>query len=551
MARFVTFLQLAPEFGGTKFGPFEAVEIRLGSDPGSNDITLPETLGVAAQHVKLLRQQDNSFILAPVDRAAPVFHFRAGTARSKQVTAPMAVQGGDSFALVTPEGPRFHIVVESDPRSIKAAADGADGPDAAILKRLTPNAQRLGGGILNEVKRRGWAAVFTTRAGNLGMRAWTMIKTGAIFSPIYIVSGMLMLSGWLFAGGAACSTFRLNKSRADVSSKLSDCNDKLGVATQENGDAAEISVPQLTNILLEEENWDDSLSADGDLYKEFTVALREVFSEPARYKWLYTQKSSHFTRFRASLDGNGASEKLSRVLSFAAASPNADRDWTRVNDSEGKDVCGRGPLALTYRQAYNLGLTPLQPDALVERQMAESADVQKQREALETTLKEAGAEYDFRDDLIKSVGAELQGGLMCLYVDGEDARTNLSAVADALMNKVGSNVTRTLPSEQESHWLASRLVMTYAQDFKAYELSELKFDRTSGPSTQMSSRNVAPNRASFAIREAARVMARAAAVPCLARFDKEQKTFPTWFLKKEPLFFSCATLRVYVEYDRL
>ena len=37
---------------------------------GSNDITLPETLGVAAQHLKLLRQQDNSFIIAPVDRAA-------------------------------------------------------------------------------------------------------------------------------------------------------------------------------------------------------------------------------------------------------------------------------------------------------------------------------------------------------------------------------------------------------------------------------------------------------------------------------------------------
>jgi hypothetical protein len=551
MARFVTFLQLAPEFGGTKFGPFEAVEIRLGSDPGSNDITLPETLGVAAQHVKLLRQQDNSFILAPVDRAAPVFHFRAGTARSKQVTAPMAVQGGDSFALVTPEGPRFHIVVETDPRAIKSASADAEGPEAAILKRLQPSAQRLGGGIAAEIKRRGLAAVFTTKIGAFGMRAWTMLKTGAIFSPLYIVSGMLMLSGWLFAGGAACSTFRLHKTRTDVSSKLSECNDKLGVATQEDGGAAEISVPQLANILLEEENWDDSLSGDPELYKEFATALREIFGEPARYKWVYSQKSSHFTSFRRSLDSNGASQPLSRVLSFAAASPNADRDWTRVNDSEGKDVCGRGPLGLTYRQAYNLGLTTLQPDALVERQMAESADVAKQREALEATLKEAGATYEFRDDLIKSVGAELQGGLMCLYVDGEDDRTNLSAIADAMMNKVGSKVTKTLPKEQESHWVSSRLVMAYAHDFKAYELSELKFDRTTGPSTQMSSRNVAPGRAAFAIREAARVMARAAAVPCLARFDKEQKTFPTWFLQKEPLFFSCATLRVYVEYDRL
>src|SRR4051794_10756500 len=103
MARAVTFLQLTPEFGGTKFGPFEGSEVRLGSDPGSSDITLPETLGVAGQHVKVLRQQDNSFILAPVDRAAPVFHYRAGTARPKQVTAPLAVAAGDAFSLVTPE----------------------------------------------------------------------------------------------------------------------------------------------------------------------------------------------------------------------------------------------------------------------------------------------------------------------------------------------------------------------------------------------------------------------------------------------------------------
>ena len=57
MGKTVTFLQLSPEFGGTRFGPFEVVEIRLGSDPDQNDITLPETLGVAEQHVKVLRQQ--------------------------------------------------------------------------------------------------------------------------------------------------------------------------------------------------------------------------------------------------------------------------------------------------------------------------------------------------------------------------------------------------------------------------------------------------------------------------------------------------------------
>lgn len=552
MARTVTFLQLAAEFGGTKFGPFEAVEIRLGSDPGANDITLPETLGVAHQHVKLLRQQDNTFILAPVDRTAPVFHYRAGTARSKQVTAPMAVASGDSFALVTPEGPRFYIVVESDPRAIKAAAAEADGPNLAMLERLKPSADRMSRGIVNEIKRRGFAAVLTTRIGNTAMRTWTMVKSGAIFSPVYIVSGMLMLSGWMFAGGTACSTLRLNKSRMDLSTKLNACNDKLGPVTDDDGNAADPTVPQLTTVVLEEDSWKDTLSSDSDLYKDFAMALREVFSDPARYKWVYTSKRSHFTTFRKALESAGASEKLSRTLAFAAAGPNADRDWVRVNDSEGIDVCGRGPLGLTYRQAVNLGLTTLQPDALVERQIAESADIALQRAALDATLASAGiTDHQYRDDAIVSVGAEIQGGMMCLYIDDADDRTNLSAIATALMSKVGSRITRTLPAEQEPHWLASRLVMMYAQDFKPLDLAELKFDRTAPPTVQMSSRNVSAPRRAFAIREASRVMARAAAIPCLARFDKDISKFPDWFLSKEPLLGSCAILRAYVEYDKL
>ena len=69
----VTYLQLSPEFGGTRFGPFRGVEIRLGSDPDANDISLPADLGVAPQHLKVLQQGENTFIIAPVDRTALAF----------------------------------------------------------------------------------------------------------------------------------------------------------------------------------------------------------------------------------------------------------------------------------------------------------------------------------------------------------------------------------------------------------------------------------------------------------------------------------------------
>lgn len=549
MARSVTFLQLAPEFGGTKFGPFEAAEIRLGSDPGSNDITLPETLGVASQHVKLLRQQDNSFIIAPVDRAAPVFHYRAGVARPKQVTAPLAVQGGDSFSLVTPEGPRFVIVVESDPRAIQAASAEASGPDWA--KRMQPSAAKVGRGLMAEVKRRGWAAVITTRLGNTWMRAWTMIRTGSIFSPVYIVSGMLMLSGWLFAGGSACTVFQLNKSKAQFSGQLSSCKDQLGVAQGADGDLTDPTVPDLTRIVLEDPEWKNTVESDTDLYAAYARSLREVYAEPLKYRWVYTRKGSPYTQFAAALKSAGLPPSLVRVFAFAAASPTYERSWTLVNDSEGAEVCGRGTLGLTYRQAFNLGMTTLQPDALVESQIAGSNDLALLKEKLDSTLKEANTTFEYRTDMIQTTGADLQGGLACVYVDGTDDRTDLKAIAQAIKDKVGASQTKNLPSEGSQFWVASRLVMFFAHEFKAYELERMAFTAGMSPSIAMSTKDVKQARRDFAVKEAARLMARAAAIPCLARFDKEQREIPEWFMKEPPKLGSCAILRAYVEYDRL
>lgn len=543
-----TFLQLAPEFGGTRFGPFDAVEVRLGSDPAQNDITLPETLGVAAQHVKIFKQQDDSYILAPVDRSAAVFHYRAGTARPKQVLAPMAVANGDAFSLVTPEGPRFYIQLERDPRAVEKALEESQGPGWPGKVKLPKNLQK---GLVAEIRRRGFAAVFTTRIGNTFMRTWTMVKTGQIFSPRYIVAGMLMLSGWMFAGGATCTALRSNTKKNDFVDQLSNCKDQLGVTQGEEGDLTDPTVPDLTKVVLEDAEWKNTMLADKDLYEAYARALRDVYVDASRYTWVYTRKGSPYTQFKAALDAVGMPPALVRTLAFAAASPTYDRPWSLVKDSEGAEVCGRGVLSLTYRQSYNLGLSTLQPDALVERQLAESNDVAKQREALDNTLKSAGTEYEYRDDLIQSVGAELQGGLMCLYVDGNDDRSDVKQVAAALQRKIGASVTRNLPRESEAHWIAARLVMMYALDFKAHELENVTFDARMAPSIALSTKDVKQERRTYAIREAARILARAAAIPCLARFDKDQREVPTWFMEKPPKLGSCAILKAYVEYDRL
>ena len=70
------YLRLSPEFGGTRFGPYEGLEVRLGSDPDRCHIALRADMGVHAEHVKLFRESDRNLILAPSDRTASVFLFR-------------------------------------------------------------------------------------------------------------------------------------------------------------------------------------------------------------------------------------------------------------------------------------------------------------------------------------------------------------------------------------------------------------------------------------------------------------------------------------------
>jgi hypothetical protein len=547
MAKSQTFLQLAAEFGGTKFGPFDQVEIRLGSDPSNSDITLPEALGVAPQHVKLLKQQDDSYILAPVDRTAAVYHFRGGSGRPKQVLAPTAIANGDAFSMVTPEGPRFAVQVEKDPRQLSKAIAESEGPK---LPSFNAN-NRFTRGLWNEVKRRGFAAVFTTRLGNMFMRASMMVRSGAIFSPIYVVSGIIMLSGWLFTGGSSCSLYRMSKQRNQVQSKLQTCQDQLGVSSGGEDADGDPTVADLTKVVLEDPEWKGTIEADKDLYVAYARALREVFASPEKYKWVYTKKGSPYVAFKNSLTATGMPDALVRTLAFAAAGPHSERPFAIVKDSEGAEVCGRGPIGLTYRQAFQMGMT-IQPDGLADRTVAESQDLQAMRQLLDATTKSAGATVEYRDDLVQTTGAELQGGMACIYVDGDDDRTDPTKVAKAMQQNLGASMTKKLPAEGSAYWISSRLVMLHAFDMKAHELEVVSFDATKSPSIQLETREIKKERREYAIDAAGRIMARAAAIPCLARFDPEKKgSFPDWFLKNEPRIGSCAILKAYVEYDKL
>ena len=544
MAKTMTFLQLSQEFGGTRFGPFQSVEIRLGSDPENSDITLPPTLGVAPQHVKVLRQQDESYILAPVDRTAAVYYFRASGGKGKQVTAPLACKSGDSFALVTPEGPRFFIHGERDKKAIEEAAKDSEGPGWPNINK--PNIKTEG--IVREIRRRGFAAVFSTRLGNMWMRMWAMIKTGQIFSPRYIVAGMLLVSGYLFTFGSCGALYRTNAAKKSYQKQLTTCRDTCGYEENTEGDP---TFGQLTQNLLVDGSWKSTIQDDAILREAFANELRVVYADAQRYKWVYKRENSPYSTLKKRLENVGLPENLVRTLAFTAAQGRFDQGWYRVVDSEGKEVCGRGPLALTYRMARHLGLAQLQPDALVDAELAASGDLTKQRAKLDETLATVNETSEYRDDLIVSSGAELQGGRQCLYIDGPDDRDNISEIASALRSRLTGGTTQMLKSaEGGNYWIAHRLVALYAHDFR-YGLESIQFDTNNTPSIALQLSKVPEGRAKFAIREAASVMARALAIPCMARFDKDIKEPPPWLVKEAPQLGQCAILKAYVEYDRL
>lgn len=541
MSDHYTFLQLAQEFGGTRFGPFQGVEIRLGSDPGRNDITLPETLGVSPEHLKVLIQTDGSYILAPIERTAAVFFWRNGSTRSKQIGAPMAVQAGDGFSLVSPEGPRFYIQMIEKRQEAQKAAEESEGPGFRAPAGLT------GSGLWAEIRRRGFATVFASSIGNFALRAWTFVKTGQAFQPRYVIAGMMIVSGWVFAGGAGCGALSLNSSKAKSQKQLTDCRDQLGVGDPTSG-GGDPTVAGLTQKILNDRSWQNTIDTDKELYDAYAKELRIIFGDPARYKRAYSNPSGAFARFKAALEAQGLPPNLVRVMAYAAALPgHQDRDWSLVEDSDGNEVCGRGPLGLTYAQAYRLGLSNVQLDAMFESQEAGSNDLQATVTRLEETAARIGAPTTFDHDLVKGAGVQLQGGVECKYVDGDDDRDDIRAVAAEVSRRLGPGA-RGLPGESDSYWIASRVVKLYAMDFRrGYD--DLDFDPKRAPSVAMA--DVKSDRKDYAIREAAATIARAVAVPCLARLDKEVADSPPDFMGELPNLGNCAIVKAFVEYDRL
>jgi len=505
MATAATYLQLTAEFGGTKFGPFPGVEIRLGSDPTRNDIVLPEALGVLPAHVRVIRQTDGSFILGPTERTATVYIHRSDARAPKLITTPTAMKPGDSFSLVTAEGPRFVVMVE-----LPQKAD-AGGGTVAPPKAAKPGAAE---GIAAEFKRLGLAKFFTTKIGSTLNTGWMMVKSGAIFSPRYIVMGMMMLFPMVLAGGAGCAAISFRWQSAAKDEQITELKSDLDACGA--GDAGEDpTVASLTASILADREWQQSLEADPEFNAAYMTRLKSVFERADRFEWAYERKKSDLVTLIGRME-DSLGPNLTRVFGYVAAHPGfvPDRQWGLLQaNSEGARACGRGPALMTYRQASNLEVAA-QPDALADAGLAASEDLALKVAAIRTTL--GSDPREFKEEEIQQDGAGLQGGYQCLFLEGEDERADPKALAAALGKALGPK-GKGLPEEGTDHWITARLVKFYAADF-IFGYQDLSFSKSTPPSVVLA--EVSADQKSFALESAAEVTARAVAIPCIAVLEE-------------------------------
>ncbi|MCB9674116.1 MAG: hypothetical protein H6737_03315 [Alphaproteobacteria bacterium] len=211
-----TYLQLPPEQGALRFGPFAGI-VHLGSDSRRCQIVLDASQGVYPVHATLAEAPGGLYHFAPTEMGAKCFVVQQGSPQMWPVNSAVQVKSGDSIIVGTPGGPRFQIVGGgppgvgvSGPVATAGAAAAGGGIMGAIGGMMQPTVhsrrnQNLSQGIADEFARRGRARLMTQSPFRELYTFWHRWRTGALFNPVYIVGTLFTVFGMISAGTVSCS----------------------------------------------------------------------------------------------------------------------------------------------------------------------------------------------------------------------------------------------------------------------------------------------------------------------------------------------------------
>jgi hypothetical protein len=342
------YLRLSDDFGGTRFGPFEGVEVTLGSNE-ANDITIPETFGVIPDHAKVILQEGRGILITPVSQTAGVYVWKGRASKPSQISTPTAVRHGDSFAMVSPQGPRFFIEIDLLPEEMLSKRRGLKGQDRVSKAALKKEGLRQ---MLLRVMTTGW--------GQRISKAWWFVRSGEIFLPRNIFMITAIGGGWVMGTLAMCN-------KADAEQELAAVEAKLDIVESRKGSAEIISLENQLARVTGIPSFID-LPNEEALLLEIKAQAARIYKKSHKYKWLTDGKESNrqfklfLDTYKAIQDWSKISEDTRRILPWIGSThrlfqAGEDLSWWAVSeDSRGKKVCNRGPLSMTWTQAYHLGM---------------------------------------------------------------------------------------------------------------------------------------------------------------------------------------------------
>lgn len=190
-----TYLQLAPEQGGHRFGPFRGGAVYFGTDRGKCQIMLDSSMGLAPCHAILAISANGTYTLSVTDRSNVAYVIRGGQAH--QVSTSLAMQVGDSLCLGSLQGPRFTIQ-----RTGSVAAPPGRAPGQMGRAPGQPGyGQAIGQEVQRQVETQLWTKVPLFRVIQQWMYRY---NTGSLSNPRNVMSLVTVLLGLLVTGCVGC-----------------------------------------------------------------------------------------------------------------------------------------------------------------------------------------------------------------------------------------------------------------------------------------------------------------------------------------------------------
>ena len=518
----VLYLVLSPEFGGTRFGPFEGLEARLGSSKERAHITLPESLGVAKEHCKVIRQGGASMILAPSERTAAVFLWKGDARRPVQVQTPTAVKPGDSFALVTPEGPRFFIELGELPPEVKAAR----APSNRNRKNLTAGKFASAGRDLF------LARLYTFSPVALFMRSWYFVKSGAIFQPRILILGAISLFGYVSSCGAMGGLFKYRSDFGKAKVEAEQCRESLSYAESIGTNVENFNFDELAGSVTGSRAVGLALKKETALVGDVKAQAKKIMENPEMYAWLSEESArpEEFAKWRERVEKSDAFDpETKKLLPYLATNRGrVQGKWDKLLDSKEMEVCGRGPVRLTYRQAKNLGVETVALDAYVAGDATTIAADEVARTQLLSKTAEAAGLPPLDTNVASQADVVRQGEHTCVRADGDDDRESLPKVVSALEEQLGKNA-RFVPDVDGTFSSVARIAKFFAADLQGAKFVDAKkspIDFTRG-SPAVALQETAGGQ--WVLDRTAEVIARAIVLPCDAVLNGDKAKMENTF----------------------